>query len=155
MVVTIYPENKLPCPLKRDHFRRNLVFQTIIFRGIFVSFRGRSFFLQLRIYPPGPRMLPRHHRWQHPMVEPRSNLDSPRFTLPETNSEFTPENNHLEKEIPVGNHHVLGAMLNFGGVTARFPLKNHLPTKESRLSRKYLSICRGYNPSHLFTLGHL
>ena len=35
-------------------------------------------------------------------------------TVPETN--IVPENNHLEKEIPIGNHRFLGAMLNFRGV---------------------------------------
>ena len=36
------------------------------------------------------------------------------YTLPETN--ISPENRPLEKEIPVGNHHFLGAMLVSGRV---------------------------------------
>ena len=40
----------------------------------------------------------------------------PRVTLPETN-DLAPENNPLETEIPIGNHHFQGVMLVFGSVS--------------------------------------
>ena len=39
-------------------------------------------------------------------------IDTP--TLPETN--ISPGNRPLEKEIPIGDYNFLGVMLNFGGV---------------------------------------
>ena len=41
-------------------------------------------------------------------------LDLLVITLPETN--IAPENNPLEKEVPIGNHHLLRAMLVLGSV---------------------------------------
>ena len=43
-------------------------------------------------------------------------MDGWNTTLPETN--IAPENRPLEKEIPIGNHHVLGAMLVLGRVVS-------------------------------------
>ena len=50
-------------------------------------------------------------------------LEFPRVlpsTLPETN--IAPENRPLGKEIPIENHHFLGAMLVLGSVILEFPL---------------------------------
>ena len=54
------------------------------------------------------------------------------FTLPETN--IAPENKPLEKEIPIGNHHFLGAMLVLGSVSSSKKESHHFESCWQRLA---------------------
>ena len=54
-------------------------------------------------------------------------FNQPHITPPKTNME--PENEALEEEIPIKNHHYLGSMLVFGGCSPNWV---HLP-QDSRV----------------------
>jgi len=75
---------------------------------------------------------------------------------------MAPENNPLEKEIPIGNHLFLGAMLVSGSVPSR---KLTYPTFNEKDNHLQMSLGRGYvsslegifstKPKYLQLIGHL